>query len=160
MSKSEKQSDLCQDQGHASGPESWSVDKASATSSPVLRIREAKEDEDWPFVENLYKEAAHITHPEYGDERIDQHVAERKKRWFAAGAYALIAEQLGIKLGTIWVVSDTHKGAADFIQLIAVNPSFRRRKIATALLIEAIARSRCRKCRLLRAGMKDDLKVS
>lgn len=130
--------------------------EAGRTSGEVPRVREARQEQDWPFVECLYKESTKITHPEYTDEEVEQHVARRKERWFAEGAYALVAEQSGAKMGVIWVICDAERSRTDLIQLIAVDKAYRGKKAATVLLGEAIALSRGRKRLQLRAGIHEN----
>jgi len=134
--------------------------EAGRTSGQVPRVREARQEQDWPFVERLYKESTKITHPEYTDEEVEQHVARRNERWFAEGAYALVAEQSGAKMGVIWVVCDTEKRRSDLIQLIAVDKAYRRKKVATVLLGGAVGLSRDRKRSQLWAGIHKNNRAS
>ncbi len=109
-------------------------------------------DDDWPFVERLYKEAVRSNY-RYGEKDAAAHVEERRQRWKLVGGYAIVAEKAGKSLGVVWVLPDAVAAGCDYVQLIAVDDPYRRRGIAERLLRAAIERSRRRRRRGLRAGV-------
>lgn len=116
-----------------------------------FRIIEA-DPSAWSFAKQLYCEATKITHPEFDEQAVREHVNARRSRWFASGAYALLAVDFDGPIGIVWVLSGWQDPAGDYIQLIAVAPDRRREGVGTQLLMSAVARSRERGQNSLRLG--------
>lgn len=110
-------------------------------------------DGDWPFVERLYVDALVEGHA-YDEADATAHVGERRARWKLEGAYAIVATEAEQLLGVVWVLRDTVAAGCDYVQLIAVDRPYRRRRVAEALLRAAIERSGQRGRERLRAGVQ------